>query len=400
MLAALAFTKGVLDTMMGSMTAATGRIGKRDIAIAGVLSVLGMLLMYGNITDPAEEEDLGMVRFFGLVPEELAIPLFLLVTVPLLWRRVAPLAAVAVSFAGLLLNELLIGTDFIRCGVVLPTALFFAFTTGSQLQGRESLIGLALSAGLTFVDFGVGFDWVTIAIATGLTIGMWGIGRIARSRSRIADELQARTDELREARDERARMEVATDRARISRELDDLLQRRLGELARVAGDGARRDGDEAATATLADIERESRRTLEQMRAVVGVLRDDSPEAPAAPQPTLTHLEALLVRAKGAGARLSVEGNPRVLPAAVELSAYRIVEQLLAALDDAPDVEVRVRFGDDALELAVSGPARRRAKASIERARERVRLERGTLEASVRGGRAEAVASLPMLSTVG
>jgi hypothetical protein len=197
MLAALAFTKGVLDTMMGSMTAATGRIGKRDIAIAGVLSVLGMLLMYGNITDPAEEEDLGMVRFFGLVPEELAIPLFLLVTVPLLWRRVAPLAAVAVSFAGLLLNELLIGTDFIRCGVVLPTALFFAFTTGSQLQGRESLIGLALSAGLTFVDFGVGFDWVTIAIATGLTIGMWGIGRIARSRSRIADELLARTDELR-----------------------------------------------------------------------------------------------------------------------------------------------------------------------------------------------------------
>ena len=134
--------------------------------------------------------------------------------------------------------------------------------------------------------------------------------------------------------------------------------------------------------------------------MVGVLRDDSAEAPAAPQPTLTHLDALLVRAKGAGARLTVEGNARVLPAAVELSAYRIVEQLLAALDDAPDVEVRVRFGDDALELAVSGPARRRAKASLERARERVRLEQGTLEATVRGGRAEAVASLPMLSTVG
>ena len=56
-----------------------------------------------------------------------------------------------------------------------------------------------------------------------------------------------------------------------------------------------------ATATLADIERESRRTLEEMRAVVGVLREDESEAPIAPQPTLTHLEALLVRAKGGDA---------------------------------------------------------------------------------------------------
>jgi len=134
-----------------------------------------------------------------------------------------------------------------------------------------------------------------------------------------------------------------------------------------------------------------------MRAVVGLLRKDSSELPTTPQPTLTHLEALLVRAKGAGARLAVEGHPRVLPAAVELSAYRIVEQLLTALDDAPDVAVRVHFGDDALELAVSGPVRRRAKASIERARERARMQRGTFDATIRGGRAEAVVSLPVLA---
>ena len=84
----------------------------------------------------------------------------------------------------------------------------------------------------------------------------------------------------------------------------------------------------------------------------------------------------------------------MLPAAVELSAYRIVEQLLDALEDAPDVAVGVRFRDDAVELAVSGPARRRARAAIERARERARLQRGTFEATVRGGHAEAVVSLP------
>ena len=213
----------------------------------------------------------------------------------------------------------------------------------------------------------------------------------------MADELEERTGELRAARDERARLEVATDRARLSAELDELLQRRLGGLARMADVGADATDSAGATATLVDIERESRRTLEEMRELVGVLRDDASAAPTAPQPTLTHLEALLVRAKGTDAKLRVEGSPHVLPAGVELSAYRVVEHLLAALGDVPDVEVRVRFSDDALELAVSGPARRHAKAAIEQARERVQLHRGTLEATTRGGRAEAVASLPILA---
>jgi hypothetical protein len=134
-----------------------------------------------------------------------------------------------------------------------------------------------------------------------------------------------------------------------------------------------------------------------MRAVVGVLRDDNGAAPTAPAPTLEHLEALLCRARGEGARLEVQGNPRVLPAGVELSAYRVVEQLLSVLDDADDVRVRIAFGDDALELAVAGPLRRRADAgsALERARERVELHRGTFRATTRHGRAEAVAQLPV-----
>ena len=82
----------------------------------------------------------------------------------------------------------------------------------------------------------------------------------------------------------------------------------------------------------------------------------------------------------------------MLPAVVELSAYRIVEQLLDALGTQPDV--RVRFADDALELTVSGPVSRRGVQAIERARERVQLHAGTLAATTRGGRAEAVVSLP------
>jgi glucose-6-phosphate-specific signal transduction histidine kinase len=152
-----------------------------------------------------------------------------------------------------------------------------------------------------------------------------------------------------------------------------------------------------ATAAFLEIEREGRSTLEEMRSLVGVLRDETGDAPTAPQPTLTYIEALLVRAKGAGARLDVEGSPRLLPPAIELSAYRIVEHLLDALDDAPGVAVRVVFSDDALQLVVSGTARKHAGAAIERARERVELHRGTLVASVRDGHGEAVASLPVFA---
>jgi signal transduction histidine kinase len=389
--------------MIGSMTSARERIAKRDVAIASVVSVLGLLLMYLSVhdyrADPAFFEEMTAIYFGGVLPYEFAIPLFLLVTVPLLWRRVAPLQAVGAAFAGLAVNELLVGTDVLRCGVLFPTAFLFAFATGAYLTGREARVGLALSVGLVVVDGAVEFGPFVPAVMAAVALAMWSIGRLVRSRKAMTDELEMRTAELREARDERARLEVASDRAQLSSQLDELLQRRLGELALMAEEGARPDDPDQATATLAAIEHKSRRTLEEMRAVVGVLRDDSPEAPTAPQPTLTHFQALLMRAKGGGARLTVEGRPRVLPPAVELSAYRIAEQLLAALEDAPDVEVRVRFGDGALELAVSGPARRSAKASIERARERARLQRGTFEATVRGGRAEAEVSLPVLAVV-
>jgi signal transduction histidine kinase len=370
--------------MINSMKSARERIGKLDLAFTLALSALGILLMYGNVDDPKVDAS------------PLAIPLFLPVTVPLLWRRVAPVVALVAMLAALLVHDVLFGSEVVRCGVVLPTMFLLVFSAATRLERRAALVALGLGFATILAESITFFGAFGIVFA-GLTTGIWGIGRIARSRAGLAAELQERTTELRQARDERARLEVATDRARLSAELDELLQRRLGELAQLADAGPRSDDAEGATATLMEIERKSRRTLDEMRAVVGVLRSNDADAPMEPQPTLTHLEALLVRAKGAGARLTVEGHPRALPAGVELSAYRIVEQLLDALQDAPGVEVGVRFRDEALELVVSGPANRRSKQAIELARERVLLHRGRLEATTRGGRAEAVVSLPMLA---
>lgn len=387
--------------MIASMTSAREAIGKRDIAIAVVVSALGVLLMYANIVDPADPnnpDQSAWLHVGNILPREFAIPLFLLVTVPLLWRRVNPIAATTAAFAGLLVNELLLGTEFVRCGVLLPTTFLLSFAAGSRLDGRDARTGLLLTAGLTGVATAPELGPITGAVMVAGTAVMWGIGRVVRSRGRLADELEERTHELRQARDERARLEVATDRARLSGELDELLHRRLGELARLAGEHPE-DDPEAVTATLVDIEHKSRRTLEEMRGLVGVLRDDGSEAITEPQPTLTHLEALLTRTKGAEARLAVEGDPRVLPPAIELSVYRIVEHLLGALADSSEVEVQVRFGEDAIELSVSGPARRRPDAAIERARERVQLHRGTLRTSARRGRAATVVELPVLVEV-
>jgi signal transduction histidine kinase len=303
----------------------------------------------------------------------------------------------------LLLHAAIFG-ELVRCGLVLPLMWVLVFAARACLERDGALLGLGLALAigvavcLTDGPYGVPLDEMTFIAP--VTLAVWGAGRLVRSRGHLVNGLAARTDELRGARDERSRLEVATERARLSAELDELLQRRLATLASLAESGSESSGPEATTAALAEIERESRRTLEEMRAVVGVLRsDDALDAPMAPQPTLTHLDAMLVRAKGEGARLKIEGSLRALPAGVELSAYRIVEQLLDALGDAPGVEVGVRFTDDALELSVAGSPRRRSAETVERTRERVRLHHGTLQATSDHGRAELVVSLPLFAAV-
>jgi signal transduction histidine kinase len=133
-----------------------------------------------------------------------------------------------------------------------------------------------------------------------------------------------------------------------------------------------------------------------MREVVGTLREDGLTGP---QPVLAQLGSLLESATSADARLSVEGSPRALPAGVELSAYRIAEHLLTVLQDAPEarIDVRVRFGPDALELDVAGPSSRQADlvTALAMARERVALLGGTLRIETGSGRCAALVQLPL-----
>lgn len=372
-----------------------------DWVLAVALTALGVYLMVANVqfrdADAAADIAAGTMVHEMTSHSWAMVPVFALATVPVLWWRRHVIAVTGAALAVIALHDLLFGW-VTRCGAGLPLAFVLAYLGAVALERGQAWINLGLTTLLTaavlVVDSTTGFEPFVLAFPIVLIV--FGIGRAVRHRTAMSAELTARTVELRELRDERVALEVASDRAQLSRELDGLLQERLGQLTAAAESGMDLDARSAKT-LLESIESDSRATLGGMREIVGLLRGG--DVALAPAPTVAHLDALLARHSRADSRLTVSGDPRSLPATLELSAYRIVEHLVNVLANQPDsrIEVRMRFDDDALELRVTGPVDRSAdlKAAVARARERATFLGGSLEVKVSRGRASAVAQLPV-----
>lgn len=372
-----------------------------DRVMAGAFVLLAVLLMAVNVqssdADSAAAVARGDMTHVVSSHSWAMVPAFALVVLPVLWWRRGLLAVTGLVLAGMVVHDLLFGW-VTRCGVGLLLAFVLAYLGGVALERRQALVNLSLTGLLVLavlvVDATTGLEPATLALPVLLLV--FGIGRAVRHRTAMSAELHARTVELRRLRDERVALEVADDRVRLSQELDGLLQERLGQLTAAADSGRDLDADSARTLFEA-IETDSRATLDGMREIVGLLRGG--DVALAPAPTVAHLDALLARHTRADARLSVSGDPRSLPASVELSAYRIVEHLVDVLADQADsrIEVVVRFEQAALELRVTGPVDRAAdvKAAVARARERAKLLGGSVDVKVSRGRASAVAQLPV-----
>jgi len=323
----------------------------------------------------------------------------LTMTIPVAWERRAPLAAAGAVAVGAALNELLIG-PMVRCGPGLPAVFVIAFFAGTRLDRRRLVIAVALClAAVTlqsFFDPNLGPSFLVAGVP--IVLASCLAGRLARSRSRAAAALRERNAELRDQREQTAALAVAADRARVAGDLDEFLRDRISAMADAAAAGRELITEDpgAARAAFAKVENSGRATLTQMREVVGTLRE---ERLTAPQPVLAQLGSLLESATTSDARLRVEGSARVLPAGLELSAYRIVEHLLAALQDEPGarIDVLVRFAPDALELDVAGPVGRHADpaAAFSVARERVALLGGTLRIDSSPARWAALVKLPL-----
>src|SRR3954452_22382186 len=372
-----------------------------DGVIAGALTALGLWLMVENVGYDNGRAIAAIAD--GTMVHELSshswwmVPVFVLATVPVLWWRRHVIAVSAVALTVVVLHDLLFGW-VTRCGAALPLAFVLAYMGAVVLERTQAWINLGLVTLLTAASLVVGattgFEPSVLVVPIALIV--FGIGRAVRHRTALSAELKAHTVELQELRDERAALEVASDRVRLSNELDGLLQERLSQLTTAADSGALLDAD-AARALFASIESDSRATLDGMREIVGLLRGG--DVALAPAPSVAHLDALLARHAHADSRLTVAGDPRSLPATVELSAYRIVEHLMDVLADQPDsrIEVGVRFDDAVLQIRINGPVDRSAdvKAAVGRARERAKFLGGSLDVKVSRGHASVVAQLPV-----
>ena len=377
-------------------------IKARDWLLAGVLTALGAVLMVENVvvTDAQVARDIAEDSMaHGLSSHSWwMLPVFAAATIPVLWWRRSVLAVTGVALAVMVLHDLIFGW-VTRCGAALPLVFVLAFL-GALVYDRAKAwlacgLVILLTVAAVVVDASAGPDAAVLGVPVLLVV--FGIGRAARHRTVLNEELKARDAELRRLRDERAALSVADDRAKLSQQLDGLLQERLDHLT-AAAESAHGLEPVQAKALLETIESGSRQTLDDMRQIVGLLRGG--EVDLAPAPTVAHLDALLARRRSGRARLTVTGDARTLPATVELSAYRIVEYLVTALADRPDapVEVAMRFDDDALEIRVNGSVSRGAdlKAAVARAKERAKLLGGSIDLQVARGRARAVAQLPVL----
>src|SRR5215211_5282275 len=164
---------------------------------------------------------------------------------------------------------------------------------------------------------------------------------------------------------ERTRRALLEERARIARELHDVVAHHMSVIAIQAEAAPYRvpDPPEELARSFATIRATATEGLRELRRVVGVLRADGAADDPGPQPSLERLDDLVAAVEGAGLQATVEvsGTPRPLPAGVELSAYRIIQEALSnAVRHAPGSPVRVELGYRPAELAlrvVNGPAR-------------------------------------------
>ncbi|HWI07408.1 MAG TPA: histidine kinase [Solirubrobacteraceae bacterium] len=330
----------------------------------------------------------------------------LAMTVPLAWRRVAPVAVVAVVFVPLLLMAAA-GHALDSTYIMLVLLVAFA-AVGSYCDRRRAvgglLLGLTLLGVLLALEIAIlsepdepsGFgDFVFVG---GIVSVVWVLALTVRERSAQASDLEERADRLEREREEQARAAVAEERARIARELHDVVAHSISVIAVQTGSVRRRLRHErpAEAAELSGIEDTARQALGEMRRMLGLLRTDDDGPALAPQPGIDQVPRLVdqLRETGLVVDLDVAGRSRPLPPGVDLAAYRIVQEALTnVLKHAGPAraQIGVVFGERELELQISDDGRGAGAGTdggghgLVGMRERVSLYGGALEAAPRDG---------------
>ncbi|MBK3559478.1 sensor histidine kinase [Streptomyces globisporus] len=286
-------------------------------------------------------------------------------------------------------------------------------TVGERWASRLALIGSLSAAALSQLRWEAepGGSWVQVIFVTVIMtvpfVLAWVLGDSLRTRRAYFDQLEERAARLEREREAQSKVAVAAERARIARELHDVVAHNVSVMV-VQADGAAYVMDAApdqAKQALETISGTGRQALAEMRRLLGVLRTgDAPESGEyVPQPDVEQIEDLVaqVRQTGLEVDFKVEGTPRPLPSGVELTAYRVVQEALTNTrkHGGPDAgaSVRLVYFDDGLGLLIEDDGRGAAHELYEDGgadgaghgmigmRERVGMVGGTLDAGPRPG---------------
>ncbi|MEV1048974.1 sensor histidine kinase [Streptomyces sp. NPDC049916] len=369
-----------------------------------------------------------MSGMYGSRREEIvAVPVALGLSAVVAMRRRVPermlLLAILVGLVQLLFD--------VRPGVgnfAMLVITYTVATVGERWASRLALVCSLSAAALSQLRWEAepGGSWAQVLFVTViLTVPFvlaWVLGDSLRTRRAYFDQLEERAARLEREREAQSKVAVAAERARIARELHDVVAHNVSVMV-VQADGAAYVMDAApdqAKQALETISSTGRQALAEMRRLLGVLRTgDAPESGEyVPQPDVEQIEDLVdqVRLTGLAVDFKVEGTPRPLPSGVELTAYRIVQEALTNTrkHGGPDAgaSVRLVYFDDGLGLLVEDDGRGASHELYEDGgadgaghgmigmRERVGMVGGTLDAGPRPGGGFRVSALLPLKPAG
>jgi signal transduction histidine kinase len=338
--------------------------------------------------------------------------LVLLHTLPLAARRRFPLAVLATTVAsGVAFVALDLAPDILW--VAIPVAVYSVAAYGDRWV---ALAGLAVAeAGLAVVQLTPGRTGANTWVGNmAFLAATWLLGHFVGVRRLYAAQLEERTAELERAREELARRAVTEERLRLARELHDVVAHAMSVIAVQSGVGAHvaDSRPEEVGKALSAIEATSRAALTELRRLLGVLRQDSEvQASLTPVPGLANLEGLLAEVAKAGlaVKLRVNGTRPPLPAGVDLSAYRIIQEALTNVvkhAGPARAQVTIRYRDQDVTVEVTDDGRGAVTAAgdgrvgtghgLIGMRERVQAFGGDLEVGPRpGGGFRVAAQLPL-----
>lgn len=322
-------------------------------------------------------------------------------TLPLIQRTRFPFVSTMTVLAAAVTMAFVDATGTSKLDTLFIALLGTSWAIGAYNDKRHAVAGLLAVFVMTgvvthrFPDQSVG-DTVW---PLGFFGGLWLTGFVLSRRAEHTLELQELAHQLRQEREEDARAAVLEERARIARELHDVVAHSVSVMVVQAGGVRRllRDDQGREREALLVVEQIGRSALTEMRRMLGVLRTEGEaQTPAlAPQPGLAYLDRLVDQVRQAGLEVAVhvEGEPVPMPQGVDLSAYRIVQEgLTNALKHAgrAHADVTVRYGDSRVELEVADDGAGAAAGDgmghgLVGMQERVALYGGTLEAGPRAG---------------